>query len=269
MTGQTSDLETRIKELEDQLEKSAKPSFWAFDTWQDSIKSISMPIALILAGLALWNNVILGFFGRDEASIEELRSNIDAIQSMDQEIYVLNQKGADQESAAMEAAVVAKRDRLVAETFDHWRRNPDYFRPSELQILINHLILQYRTTDALAVFQEYWPTRQSPAHRAEGKLLEARIYSRGGDLEDVDKADNALRQATEFSGQIPNLSDRAAMQSQLLYKKGLIEIENKSNCDLGEQIVATLDELAGQYKATVIEQTAADLQGRFEQICSG
>ncbi|AMO70708.1 hypothetical protein [Sphingorhabdus sp. M41] len=261
-------LRQRITELENQLAEEQKKPFWTFDSWQDALKTVSLPIALIMALVAFWDTIILGAVGQDSKSIAQVRQNIEAIQTMDQKVYVLQDEGQDGRAQATEAAVVARRDRIVAETYDHWLRNPSYFRPAELQILTHHLILQYRTADALKVFEEYWRTRKTISQKAEAKLLEARIYAREGPVQDMEKAVGLLKEAFTISEGIRSSYDRLLVQGQILYKRGLTEIEREGGCDSAEPYADMLDEMATEGPSAILASAAADMRAQYTTRCT-
>ena len=262
------DLKEQVRELESKLSDAKNQPFFAFDTWQNSIKTVAMPIALLSAVFAFWDSIVLGFVGQDRESIENVRENIETLQAMDQEQFVLHQEGKIGEASANEAAVVAKRDRLVAETFEHWERNPSYFRPAELQILMHQLIMQNRTDDALEIFGDYWKTRELPAQKAEAKVMEARILSGEGPVLNVEKSIQSLEEAFAFSEEISNRASRDLMQAQILYKRGLVEIDQVGDCEAGASFVSLLEESAAQLQDPGSQTSAEELRRVYDRACS-
>ncbi|MEM9129283.1 MAG: hypothetical protein AAGA97_06130 [Pseudomonadota bacterium] len=260
-------LKARIEELQEQLKEKKKKAFWAVDTWQDAFKTVSVPIAVILAIITFWDSVVLRLIGRDSASVADVAANLEAIQDMDQELYVLRAGGSSVEANATEAAIIARRERMVAETFDHWRWNKSYFRSAELQILTHHLIAQNRTDDALKVFETYWPTVHTPFAKTGAKLLEARIFAQYGPIQNLDTARGLLDDAFVLSDKISVAADQVMMQGQLAYFGGIVELDRAESCADASPFIDKLETLAIEDATGVLEPSANEMRTKFNAKC--
>lgn len=211
---------------------------------ENMIKLIGIPAALVGAVTLFWDDVWLAWQGRNSEAVEKVAANIVELQKLDETNYVFEAAGDSAKATASEVANTARRERLVAETYDHWVDNPDYFRPAELQILTHYLIVQGRTDNALQVFERYAATLEGPFQTAAGLLLEARIYAHPGPVQDLDVARQKIRDGFALTEDIASEGDRVPMQAQLVYLRGIIELDRAEDCAAAEPFVSVLEELA-------------------------
>lgn len=256
-------LKKRIDQLEKELAK--KSSFFAITGWQDALKVLAIPAII----WAFWDEVVLAYLGRDSASVEKVAGNIETLQSMDQELYVLQSKGDSTAAEATEAAIIARRERLVAETFEHWKNNPNYFRPAELQILTHHLIVQRRTDDAQKVYGQYWRTLQTPFEKAAGKLLEARIFAQEGPIKNLELARQSLRESLSFAQDVGSTSDRLLVEGQIVYFQAEVELNRAGNCTTARPVLEKLEALVRTDTTSLLTKPVEELRLAFQNRCNG
>lgn len=235
---------------------------------ENMIKLIGIPAALVGAVTLFWDDVWLAWQGRNSEAVEKVAANIVELQKLDETNYVFEAAGDSAKATASEVANTARRERLVAETYDHWVDNPDYFRPAELQILTHYLILQSRTDDALHVFERYAATLEGPFQTAAGLLLEARIYAHPGPVQDLDVARQKIRDGFALTEDIASEGDRVPMQAQLVYLRGIIELDRAEDCAAAEPFVSVLEELATTDRTGLAAQPASELRARYEMGCA-
>jgi len=281
MDAQKQDELEKLKKRVAELEKEAsdddppKTGFQKLLAWLDvsslekTIKLIGAPVAIVAALALFWDEIWLASQGRDKASVAKVEENIAELVSLDEKYYVREAEGKSASAAASESALIARRERLIDETFEHWTDNPTYFRPAELQILTHHLILQNRTDDALKVYGDYEAQLEGPAQRVMGLWLEARIYARQGPVQNLDVARDKIRDAFALSADIPTAGERVPMQGQLVYLRAIIELDRAEDCEAAAPFVATLEELAPEDRTGQTQLAAQDMRTQYDTACPG
>ena len=184
-------LHWRINQLETRLTALETPKsrgFFAIEDWKDAVKVFGLPLAFFLACYTFYDDIYLRVLKRDTATVEAVQNKIAELQSLNAEMYMLNVAGRSEDVSAIMEAKRGRRQRLIGETYEYWNRRPDYFTPSEKQMLANELLMQSKTDLALAVAEDYADEIVTPIEKANLALFEGRILGKEGPAFDLEAA---------------------------------------------------------------------------------
>lgn len=240
-------LREEVAQLKKELEEAQKKrSFWAVSDWKDAVKLIGLPLAFFLSLYSLYDNVWLRWRGQDAATVAQVVEGLARLQALDQTTFARQAGGDAVGASAVDAAQRGQRERLVARAFDFWQRSPEFFKRGELDTLAHHLILQGRTSDAIAVIDALTPHARGAFDRADLWLKKGRAYGAEGDAFDLDAARTALDAAVLAAKTITARGTRTSAITNITFYRVFMELQNEQGCEHITPYMRALDDLSAE-----------------------
>lgn len=265
-------LRARLSAFERAAEETSRTTRWySGNDWKDWVKLSGLPLAFALACYTFYDDVYLRYMGQDRATIDTIEDNLREIQKLNEKAYALN--AADEVSGAsgFEAANMGLRQRLVGQTFDYWQQQPDFFQPTEAQILADQLLLQGRTKDAWLIAQTLDDTARTATDRVNLAAFKGRILGAEGDAFDLEAARRQLGVAYGMTDDIAVSSRALALRRMILQYRVQMELYYEQDCDMIGPLVETLEAwtLDGTPLADAEDRKATLLIAEYRSDCAG
>lgn len=225
-------LRARLSAFERSADEARRDKRWYSDnSWQDWVKLSGLPLAFVLACYTFYDDVYLRFKGQDRATISAIESNLREMQKLNEKAYALNETDGISGAGSFEAANAGLRQRLGSQTFAYWQQQPDFFQPSEAQILADQLLLQGRTKDAWQIAETLESSARSASDRVELALFKGRILGAEGDAFDLAAARKQLGAAYAMTDEVA-VSSRALVQRRtILQYRVQMELYYEQPCE--------------------------------------
>lgn len=225
-------LRARLSAFERSAEDSRRGKRWYSDNdWKDWVKLSGLPLAVVLACYTFYDDVYLRYKGQDRATVSAIESNLREIQKLNEKAYALNEADGLSGSSSFEAANAGLRQRLVSQTFAYWQQQPDFFQPSEAQILADQLLQQGRTKDAWQIAETLDSAARTATDRVNLATFKGRILAAEGDAFDLEAARKQLGVAYGMTDDVAVSSRALALRRMIVQYRVQMELYYEQPCE--------------------------------------
>ena len=265
-------LEERLAVVETPADEPTKArSFFKVEDWKDGVKLVGLPLAFFLACYTFYDDIYLRFLNRDTATVDAVQSKIAELQSLNAEMYLLNVAGKSEDVSAIMEAKSGRRQRLIGETYEYWTSRPDYFTPSEKQILANELLMQSKTDLALSVADDYGDEVSTRIEKADLALFRGRILSNEGPAFDLEAARAEFQKSIDISADLARSVQRREMWAKTLaywlYIEDYYETECATVRPVASRLAGLMDDGDASVDLGIMDAQARSLLATHDQKC--
>lgn len=272
------EIEVRLDEIAarvDQLEKtggskkSNKP-WYKPSTPTELIAFIGLPAALIAASWGFYDGVWLRLQRLDAATVAVAQDNLTELQDLRSEIFVLNAREKDAESAAILEAKRSRIDRLVGESYAYWKSQPSYFTNNETLLLAEALQLQSRQQDAIEVVSKV--QADGPIEKADLERFKGSLYGAESSVQNLETAREHYKQALQHAAGHTSEAGKQQLFAKITYSWLFTELSNRSSCEQVKPVAETLAEIQGNdpdgYNLGILNDEAQKLLKTAGELCA-
>lgn len=220
-----------VERLEEELAAAQNKPFFNFSTFADTIKTISLPLALIGALVLAWDEYVLVWFGKDTASVASATDRMRELQQLEAKTSQLIAGQAVDEAVAVEIAQLGLKQRLVEDSFAYWEQRPEFHNSEESRILAKELKEFGKTQEAMKVAATLDSAATNPEQRALLALFRAQLYAADGNAFDLEAARNEIRTAVSHADQIEASARKTTTFATIVRYRVTIELWYGQDCE--------------------------------------
>jgi hypothetical protein len=262
ISARLDEMSKRIDRLQSAIDAPKPKKVWYHPTTPgEFIAFIGIPAALIAALWGFYDGVWLKLQRLDAATLSVAQDRLVELQDLRSEIFVLQARQNDAESAAILEAKASRRDRLVEESFVYWIMQPSYFSKKETILLAEELQLQQRQADALRVIATVAPV--GIIEHADLERFKGSLYGAEGPSQDLEAARSHYKAALQHASQHMSEAGKQQLWAKITYSWLFTELSNRTGCEHAVPVADTLREILADdpdgYNLGVVDPEARKL----------
>ncbi len=226
------------------LEAPPKKFLGVFKDWQEALKVLGLPAAMIYGGLEFYDKVWTRPDRERAIAATAARDSLRELQAMNAQIYRLNAEDPVEGAQAYIEANRGLKERLVADALGLWQSQPDALLPSEAQIVADELLLDGRTDLAMAIATGLEASAVTGVDKADLALFKGRIAGADGPARDLGAMRAHMKQALAAAAELPRQGQVYAMHLKIASSWLYYELLNETGCAAAAPLADLARELA-------------------------
>jgi hypothetical protein len=263
----------RLREIEARLDRLEAPPpkfLGVFRDWQEALKVIGLPLAMVYGGLTFYDEVWTRWDREAEIRAAAGQESLRELQGMNERLYRWTAEGQEDAARSFAEAQRGRRARLIVESLALWEERPDYFLPSEAQMLANELLLDGRTDIAMRIARTL--TAEDPVDAVDLALFKGRIAGAEGPANDVEAMRGHMREALGVADALPSERQRITLTHKIAVAWIYAELLNETGCERAEPLAFILEEYTlpeGEPGRGPLDDMAEGQLGLYAGRCGG